>query len=446
MLKRLRYILYLSLPALFLFSCSKEEKKGSVWDDPSMWYQSESPFSPDKTDVIYFVSTDVLSARDKDGNVAWQSQLIPSDVEALREEIEDVEGNMFYNDFNFSAPYYHQFTFDAIWQLSRKDFKTIYGNVAKEACDAFDYYMDKVNRGRPFVLAGYSQGAMLTVEILKHMTDEQYSRMIACYTMGYRLSAEDLVHPHIKAATGETDKGVTISYNSVQTRDAVWPFLTEGAATCINPVNWKTDSTPAQFTYDGTANEVHVDSQSHVLLVRTDNPQYFYEYYRKSPFYDDAGVSHDNLHHWDRLFYSRMIHDNALKRAGIYNGSGNGEETNGDKDNLNMKMKAGGYSFDIEYADNNTVEAFRKMLPVTLRMEELNGNEKYCYMDSSLPAASGNPGTINAGDIMLYGNNCVVVFYETFNTSYSYTRIGRIKNTANLKKALGSGNVEVTFE
>lgn len=68
------------------------------------------------------------------------------------------------------------------------------------------------------------------------------------------------------------------------------------------------------------------------------------------------------------------------------------------------------------------------------------------FLDSSLPAASGNPGTINAGDIMLYGNNCVVVFYETFNTSYSYTRIGRIKNTANLKKALGSGNVEVTFE
>lgn len=281
-----------------------------------MWYQSETTSSSDKIDVIYFVSTEVLSAQDLRGSVSWQSQLIPSDLGAMREEMKYVEGNMFYEDFNFSAPYYHQFTFDAIWQLDRQDFQVVYDNVAREACEAFDYYMDNINNGRPFVLAGYSQGAMLTVDILKHMTDEQYSRMIACYTIGFRLSAEDLRHPHIKAATGETGRGVVISFNSVQTKDAIWPFLTEGAATCINPVNWKTDTTPATFTYDGTSNEVHVDAQSNVLLVKTDNPQYFYDYYGKAKFYGDAGVSRDNLHHWDLLFYTRMIHDNALKRAG----------------------------------------------------------------------------------------------------------------------------------
>lgn len=299
-----------------LFSCSKDEDINvTVWDNPSLWYQSKGASSSDKIDVIYFVSTDVLSAHDLSGNVSWQSQLIPSDIEAMREEIEDVEKNMFYNNFNFSAPYYHQFTFDAIWQLDKQNFNAIYNNVAKEACEAFDYYMSHINKGRPFVLAGYSQGAMLTVDILKHMTDEQYSRMIACYTIGYRLSAEDLSHPHIKAAEGETDKGVVVSYNSVQTKDAIWPFLTEGAATCINPVNWRTDATPASFSYDGTSNEVYVDMQSNVLIVKTDKPQYFYEYYENATFYDDAGVSHDNLHHWDRLFYSHMIHDNALKRA-----------------------------------------------------------------------------------------------------------------------------------
>lgn len=117
-----------------------------------------------------------------------------------------------------------------------------------------------------------------------------------------------------------------------------------------------------------------------------------------------------------------------------------------DKNEISMKMIVGEYTFDVEYVDNNTAEAFKKMLPVTLKMEELNGNEKYCYIDSSLPTASSNPGTINAGDIMLFGSNCVVVFYETFKTSYSYTRIGKVKDTASLKKALGSGNVTIKFE
>ena len=111
-----------------------------------------------------------------------------------------------------------------------------------------------------------------------------------------------------------------------------------------------------------------------------------------------------------------------------------------------MKMIVGEYTFDVEYVDNNTAEAFKKMLPVTLKMEELNGNEKYCYIDSSLPTALSTPGTINTGDIMLFGSNCIVVFYETFKTSYSYTRIGKVKDSASLKKALGSGDVTIKFE
>ena len=117
-----------------------------------------------------------------------------------------------------------------------------------------------------------------------------------------------------------------------------------------------------------------------------------------------------------------------------------------DKNEISMKMIVGKYTFDVEYVDNNTAEAFKKMLPVTLKMEELNGNEKYCYIDSSLPTALSIPGTINAGDIMLFGSNGIVVFYETFKTSYSYTRIGKVKDTASLKKALGSGDVTIKFE
>ena len=53
---------------------------------------------------------------------------------------------------------------------------------------------------------------------------------------------------------------------------------------------------------------------------------------------------------------------------------------------------------------------------------------------------------IQVGDLMLYGSDCVVLFYETFQTSYSYTRLGSLDNPSELAASLGSGNVSVTFE
>ncbi|MBQ0074138.1 MAG: DUF3089 domain-containing protein [Prevotella sp.] len=301
---------------LSLLSCSDGKKwENSAWNNDSMWYQSECKSDTGKIDVFYIVSTDVLSAKDSLGNVAWQSQLIASDKEAMTGEIAWVEKNMFYDDFNFSAPYYHQFTFDAIWQLDKEQFEIPYYKAVREACEAFDYYMATKNNGRPFILAGFSQGAMMTLEILRHMTDKQFSRMIACYTLGYRLSAQDLKHPHINAAKGEKDRGVVVSFNSTQTREAIWHFVADGAAACINPINWRTDATPATFTFDGIKNEVHIDKQNNVLLVKTDSVDYFHRYYDAATFFGNAGVSPDNLHHWDLLFYAHQIHDNAVKRS-----------------------------------------------------------------------------------------------------------------------------------
>jgi len=103
-------------------------------------------------------------------------------------------------------------------------------------------------------------------------------------------------------------------------------------------------------------------------------------------------------------------------------------------------------TFTVTLADSETGRAFAQLLPLTISMTELNGNEKYHYLDSSLPTDSYQPGTIQAGDLMLYGNNCVVLFYETFGSSYSYTRIGSIDDPTGLAAALGSGNVSVRFE
>lgn len=65
-------------------------------------------------------------------------------------------------------------------------------------------------------------------------------------------------------------------------------------------------------------------------------------------------------------------------------------------------------------------------------MSELNGNEKYVYMNDLFLTSSIKPKHINAGDVMLYGNNCLVIFYKSFDTSYSYTKIGHINNLPNL--------------
>ena len=95
---------------------------------------------------------------------------------------------------------------------------------------------------------------------------------------------------------------------------------------------------------------------------------------------------------------------------------------------------------------NATASAFKAMLPLTVNMTELNGNEKFFDLPASLPTNASNLRTINSGDLMLWGTNTLVLFYETFSTSYKYTRLGKIDNPSSLAKALGSGNVTVIFE
>lgn len=79
-------------------------------------------------------------------------------------------------------------------------------------------------------------------------------------------------------------------------------------------------------------------------------------------------------------------------------------------------------------------------------MVELNGNEKYVDLPGSLPTSAAKPGTIQAGDLMLYGSSTLVLFYKTFSTSYSYTKLGRIDDVSGLVTALGTGNVRIAFE
>ena len=103
-------------------------------------------------------------------------------------------------------------------------------------------------------------------------------------------------------------------------------------------------------------------------------------------------------------------------------------------------------TFSASLSNNATATAFKELLPLTINMSELNGNEKYFDLSKDLPSNASNPGTIQTGDLMLYGANTLVLFYKTFSTPYNYTRIGRIDNPSGLAVALGSGNKTVKFE
>ena len=147
------------------------------------------------------------------------------------------------------------------------------------------------------------------------------------------------------------------------------------------------------------------------------------------------------------ILISLIMVTGCSEKNRINNNKKNQQENSIDVDSSNEVIKSvkaiiNEKEYTINLEDNETANSFANLLPQELNMSELNGNEKYIYLDTTLPTNSSNPKRINAGDVMLYGNNCLVIFYKSFDTSYSYTRIGHIDDLPNL----GNGNITVKFE
>ena len=147
------------------------------------------------------------------------------------------------------------------------------------------------------------------------------------------------------------------------------------------------------------------------------------------------------------ILISLIMVTGCSEKNRINNTKNNQQENSIDVDGSNEVIKSvkaiiNEKEYTINLEDNETANSFANLLPQELNMSELNGNEKYIYLDTTLPTNSSNPKRINAGDVMLYGDNCLVIFYKSFDTSYSYTKIGHIDNLPNL----GNGNITVKFE
>ncbi|RYZ81329.1 MAG: hypothetical protein EOO68_36005 [Moraxellaceae bacterium] len=111
-----------------------------------------------------------------------------------------------------------------------------------------------------------------------------------------------------------------------------------------------------------------------------------------------------------------------------------------------MKVTIGSKIYRATLKKTATTDAFKSLLPLQLAMADLNDNEKYYDLPNKLPANASIVGNIKRGDILLYGNNTIVIFYKNLNSRFSYTKLGSIDDAQGLEEAMGSGTTVVKFE
>jgi hypothetical protein len=167
---------------------------------------------------------------------------------------------------NFYSPHYRHITLDSWATLNEDTIARRFNDVAfVDVKHAFNYYLEKYNNNRPFIIAGFSQGGKSVVELMKVMDEPVRSRMIAAYVLGYKVTPDDVkTAPWITAAHDSIDCGVTICYNSVSDVKYIKPVVSAPNVMCINPVNWHTDATPAVLNDSIT---VTVNTEHNVLVL-----------------------------------------------------------------------------------------------------------------------------------------------------------------------------------
>ncbi|MEG1622522.1 MAG: DUF3089 domain-containing protein [Alistipes sp.] len=251
------------------------------YTEEQMWFVQVAD-TLKSVDVFYIAPTCIWDWKDATGNIYHHMDTQNPKQRAAVDGSNRLAAALFGQSCRFYAPYYRQITMDS-WMLAPKEINERYTIAYKDVASAFDYYMKKLNGGRPFILAGHSQGAKTVIELLKHaLTDEQYKNMVAAYVMGFPVYQEELAgFDKLKPAKDSLDCGVMICYNSLSTPTAVSPLF-EGNQVCINPINWHTDATIAPATQNlgsvffhtnGTADTlyhqvgVRIDPTLHALMI-----------------------------------------------------------------------------------------------------------------------------------------------------------------------------------
>lgn len=215
-----------------------------MYAEPSYWYDNGKEIDETLADVFYILPTCVFDWADSTGKVCHYASLTDSVQRSAMLPSYQLADKIFADSANFFAPYYRHISLNT-WMEGEETVKERFPYAMNDIREAFRYYLKEKNNGRPFVLAGFSQGAKCVVELIKEMDQETASRMIAAYVCGYRVTAEDTCKTtFIRAAQRFNDTGVTIVYNTVGREQATAAILVEGNVMAINPASWTTDTLP----------------------------------------------------------------------------------------------------------------------------------------------------------------------------------------------------------
>ena len=272
----MKHFLYILL-ALATGSCS-ESKTGPYmaaapdYSDAQMWYISEAEAEAEaEADVFYILPTCVWDWTDSEGRTCHYADVYnPEHIAALLPS-NQLADEIFGEYADFYSPYYRQITLDS-W-TDEETVNERFPHAMDDVFRAFEHYMDNMNEGKPFVIAGFSQGAKCVVELVKSLDEKEMQRLVAAYVIGYKVTEEDLQSGKIKPAQSCSDTGVTICYNSVESPECANPGLSPSEI-CINPVNWRCDQEPA--TVQDTVS-VSVDTAHKLLIVKgLDSDKYYH--------------------------------------------------------------------------------------------------------------------------------------------------------------------------
>jgi len=247
-MKRARNLVKLSLILVFILtvcSCDKKDNKPvSTYSKPESWLSL--PTSQEKgVDVFYLYPTAWRKMDASEPNICEIDNPIMLKQSKLAF---DRQATAFETAANIYAPYYRQGDAPYTLSLSQEERDKFIGDIPQsDIFKAFDYYIRNLNEGRPFILAGHSQGSNILLYLLsEYMQDNPkvYDRMIAAYVIGYSVTEDYMKsNPHLKFAEGSDDTGVIVSYNTEapSVEDPGNPVVLEGAL-AINPITWTRES------------------------------------------------------------------------------------------------------------------------------------------------------------------------------------------------------------
>ena len=210
----------------------------------NMWFDAPADTQAG-ADVFYITPTCIWDWKGQDGKTYHHMDVADPKQRSLVDGSNRLAYALFGKACRFYSPYYRQITMQS-WMVSPEETERRYEIAHRDIVEAFDHYMTHYNEGRPFILAGHSQGAKAVIELLKHtLTPEQHERMVAAYAFGFAVSRQEIeAFPRLEPACDSVDCGVLICYNSVSAPEAASPLF-GGNAVCINPLNWCTDTTYA---------------------------------------------------------------------------------------------------------------------------------------------------------------------------------------------------------